>query len=165
MADVSYYLSGTASTGAALALGAGAVVLWVSRTRRPEPAPAEPPTAPKLTAGGAEIAGLAAVLVAAVLAVAAPVSLDPGPFGWLSVLALVAAAALRWYRLARPAPPVLDRLTAVLALVPACALLVGAIFIEFSSYPIERWVICDAVGGALALAAGLRWRRTAGPAA
>jgi hypothetical protein len=149
-----------ATSGAATALGAGAVALWATRTARPEAAEAtEPAVAPKLPAGGAEAGALVAVVVAAALALIAPLRLSGDLFSVLTALLLLAGALVRGYRLGRPGPPVLDRLAAVLALVPSSALLVGALFMVLRDAS-SRWMTFYAAAGVLALAAGLRWRRS-----
>ncbi|WP_433615644.1 hypothetical protein ACQP2P_12210 [Dactylosporangium sp. CA-139114] len=165
MADFASYLSDQANAGAVIALGATATAVWATRTARSEPAEADDaPAVPKPLGGGAETWAVAAVAVAAIVAALAsprPLGL---PFDWLVVLGLVLAATLRGYRLSRPGPAVLDRLAAVLAVVPGCALLAGAMFMAFdgtSGGRVLLWMLGYAVAGALALIVGLRWQRAA----
>ncbi|MEU7876475.1 hypothetical protein [Dactylosporangium sp. NPDC049140] len=146
---------------AAIALGGVAVAIWATRTARPgADAPAEPGPAPRLPAGAAEVGGLVAVVLAAAGNLAASPVTGSLYADWLTVLGLVLAAALRGYRLARPGPRVLDHLGAVLALVPAFALLAAAVSLLLDHNLTVSPVY--AVAGGLALAAGLRWRRLAG---
>ncbi|MEV4512261.1 hypothetical protein AB0K00_25265 [Dactylosporangium sp. NPDC049525] len=82
----------------------------------------------------------------------------------LSAVLLLAAAALRGYRLARPGPSVLDRLSVVLAVVPACALLAGAAVAALYDgtddiVPSLRWLGGYVVAAALALYAARSWRK------
>jgi hypothetical protein len=161
-----FVVSDRATTGAAIALTAAAVTVWAARTARPGPAGDDgPATAPRLPANAVQIGGIAAVLLAAAAAAVAPPVRDVLPFGWLAVLTLALAAVLRGYRVLRPGPPALDRLAAALAVVPACALLAGALLMLYETdveiAAVQQWAITYAVAGALALAAGLLWRRPA----
>ncbi|GAA1532330.1 hypothetical protein GCM10009827_057730 [Dactylosporangium maewongense] len=151
-----------ASAAAAVA-ATGAVVAWAATTARP--APADPPvTLSKLPNRPAEIRGLAAALIAAVVVFAVPPSNQVESVQEVSAVLLLAAAALRWYRLTRPGPAVLDRLTQVLALVPACGLFGGACVVALYDGLDELdwwgpWLGSLVLGGALALVAGLSWRQ------
>ncbi|MER7272935.1 hypothetical protein ABT369_00620 [Dactylosporangium sp. NPDC000244] len=166
MLDYTAFLSARAASGALLVLGATTIAVWATRTARPQTAEADDATTlPKLPGDGAEKGGLAAVAFAAIVTAVATTGIQALRFGWLMVLGLVLAAAIRGYRLRRPGPPVLDRLAAVLAVVPGCALLAGAIYVLIQGSYSGRdlaWVLGHAVAGALALIVGLRWKRAAG---
>ncbi|WP_327000333.1 hypothetical protein OHA72_35055 [Dactylosporangium sp. NBC_01737] len=121
-------------------------------------------TAPKLAGGPAEIRGLVSVLLAAAVVVVVPGSHSVESAEWLSALVLVLAVALRGYRLARPGPAVLDRLTVALALVPACALFGGASVVVAYDGSDDLswwgpWLLGYVVAGVLALVAARAWRK------
>lgn len=155
-----------ASAAAAVA-ATGAVVVWAVRSARP--APVHPPTTlPKLATRPAELVGLVSALIAAVVAYAVPPDNQVESLQQVSATLLLAAAALRGYRLTRPGPAVLDRLTRVLAVAPACGLFGGACVVALYDGTGNldwwlRWLGGLAVAGVLALVAGRSWRQPVQP--
>ncbi|WP_238013288.1 hypothetical protein KZZ52_40885 [Dactylosporangium sp. AC04546] len=155
-----------AVTGAAAAaVGASAVVLWARRTARPTPAPeADAGDVPPRSGGPAEFATLAAVVVAAVVGLLTTRNVTVQAVPEVAALLLLAGAGLRGYRLTRPGPAVLDRLAAVLVLVPAVAMLGGTVFLLLLG-PLDAGLVVTlgyAVSAAITLPVGLAWRRSAG---
>ncbi|WP_433059617.1 hypothetical protein [Dactylosporangium sp. CS-033363] len=168
MADISYDIARHLVPVAAAALGVTATVIWARRTAGNAPAPDEPDTATRVT-GNAQVATIAAVVVAAIaIVLVSPIhQLLPAdqPFDWLAALTLLLAAVLRGTRLSRPASRTFDRFTAALAIVPACALLLAVAYMGlYAGWGTTRivWALGYVVAAALALTSGLRWRRTAG---
>ncbi|MEV0566965.1 hypothetical protein [Dactylosporangium sp. NPDC050588] len=155
------------ATAAAAVTATSAVVAWAATTARP--APADPPvTLPKLPNRPAETVGLVAALIAALVAFVLPPAAQLESVQEVSAILLLAAAALRGYRLTRPGPAVLDRLASVLALVPACGLFGGACVVALYDGLDDLdwwgfWLGGLVVGGALALVAGLSWRQPTQP--
>ncbi|MEV4138994.1 hypothetical protein AB0J72_43365 [Dactylosporangium sp. NPDC049742] len=154
------------ASAAAAVTATSAVVAWAATTARPAPAdpPVTLPKLPKLPKRPAETVGLVAALIAALVAFVLPPDTHLESVQEVSAILLLAAAALRGYRLARPGPAVLDRLTRVLALVPACGLFGGACVVAlYDGFDELDWwgplLVGFAGGGALALVAGLSWRQ------
>ncbi|WP_433218699.1 hypothetical protein ACQP00_13180 [Dactylosporangium sp. CS-047395] len=169
MADISYTIAHQLVPVAAVALGVTATVIWSRRTAGTDLAADKPETATRVTGNG-QVATIAAVAVAAIaIMLASPIhSLLPAdlPFDWLAALTLLLAAALRGIRLSRPATRTFDRFTAALAIVPACALLLAVAYMGlYTGWDTTTrivWAGGYLLAAALALTAGLRWRRTAG---
>ncbi|MFF5235289.1 hypothetical protein [Dactylosporangium sp. NPDC000521] len=155
-----------ASAAAAVA-ATGAVVVWTVRSARP--APVHPPTTlPKLAPRPAEVVGLVSALIAAVVAFALPPDQPVESVQQVSAVLLLAAAALRGYRMTRPGPATLDRLTRALVMAPGCGLLGGAVVVGLYDGSDEgawwfQWLGGLAAAGILALVAGRSWRQPVQP--
>jgi hypothetical protein len=141
-----------------------AVSVWVvNSARKPRTEPADTPhSSPKIDATLTEIAAMVVVAVMPALFLVRLLLGQASPVEAVAMLSLFGAAVLRGIRLRRAGPPVIDRLTAVLALVPGCGLLIGVFVLLLAThFSFNDEGSTYLIAGGPVLAAAVYWLRKA----